>query len=165
MAVDGRSGVGKSTLAEQLAARLDGTIVDGDGFFSGGVALRDDSPAARARACIDWATQRGVVEALREGRAATYHAFDWDAFDGRREASPTTVVPRATVLVEGVYSARSELTDLLDVRILVRVDDGVRLARLLAREGAIGPWERQWHEAEEWYFANAAGAFDVIVEG
>ena len=41
------------------------------------------------------------------------------------------------------------------------------MARLLAREQSLTDWERQWHEAEEWYFANVAPAagFDIIVEG
>jgi hypothetical protein len=36
---------------------------------------------------------------------------------------------------------------------------------LLAREGSIGAWERQWHEAEEWYFTHLAPphGFDAIL--
>jgi hypothetical protein len=50
--------------------------------------------------------------------------------------------------------------------VLLRVPDAVRLARLLAREGEIGPWESQWHEAEEWYFAHAVPAdqFDLVLD-
>jgi hypothetical protein len=34
------------------------------------------------------------------------------------------------------------------------------------RERGIGPWEQQWHEAEDWYFQHAAPDrwFDIIVE-
>jgi uridine kinase len=69
--------------------------------------------------------------------------------------------------VEGVYSARPELADLLDLRLLLRVPDDVRRARLLAREHVLTAWEQQWHEAEAWYFSNVAppASFDVIIEG
>jgi len=39
-------------------------------------------------------------------------------------------------------------------RILLQVSEATRVARLLAREGRIGAWERQWHEGEEWYFTH-----------
>ncbi len=166
IAIDGRSGTGKSTLAARLAGALDATVIDGDDFFAGGVEVRTDAPADRARDCIDWRRQRPVLEALRAGEVARYHAFDWDAFDGSLEAEATEHAPRPIILFEGVYTARPELSDLLDLRVLVEVPDDVRLARLRSREGAIGPWERQWHEAELWYFAHAAPppGFDVIVE-
>jgi uridine kinase len=166
VALDGRSGAGKSTLARQLVDRLDASVVDGDAFFAGGIELRSDSPRARARDCIDWRRQRPVLEALRANRAATYVAFDWEAFDGRLETTPIRCEPRAVIVHEGVYSARPELADLVDLRVLVRASDDVRTARLLAREGTLGPWERQWHEAEDWYFAHEATPawFDVIVD-
>jgi len=166
VALDGRSGAGKSTLAARLARLLDGVVLEGDAFFAGGVDVRRDSPRDRARDCIDWRRQRPVLEALRAGREARYVAFDWDAFDGRLEGEPSVCEPRDVVVFEGVYTARPELADLTDLRVLLRVSDEVRIARLLAREGTIGPWERQWHEAEEWYFAHDAtpGWFDAIID-
>jgi hypothetical protein len=165
VALDGRSGVGKSTLAARLAAEIDGTVVDGDGFYAGGVVVRTDSPRARAESCIDWKAQRVVLESLRAGREARYHAFDWEAFDGRSEAVSTVVGPSAFVVLEGVYAARPELRDLVDVRLLLTVDDQTRLARLQAREGGLGPWDLQWHEAEVWYFSQTvtASSFDVVL--
>lgn len=169
IALDGRSGVGKSTLAKQLAAAMAATLLDGDSFFAGGIAVRGDSPEERARDCIDWRRQRAVLGALRRGRSASYRAFDWEAFDGSLETELTVVEPPSSrvLIVEGVYSARPELADLLDLRLLLRVPDHVRMARLLARERSLTPWERQWHEAEEWYFTSVVppASFDVIVEG
>lgn len=155
VALDGRSGAGKSTLAAKIAEVLAACVLEGDDFFAGGVTVRSDSAQARARDCIDWKRQRPVLRALRAGHPASYRAFDWDAFDGRLDPEATVVAPRSVVLFEGVYSARPELGDLVDLRILLRVSEATRVARLLAREGTIGAWERQWHEAEEWYFAHA----------
>lgn len=164
VAIDGRSGSGKSTLAHMLAKLLDATVIEGDDFYAGGTALRDDSPAARAAACIDWKRQRIALAALRSGQAARWRPFDWDAFDGSLRAQPIDADPRAIMILEGVYSARPELADLVDLRVLVRVPHEVRMARLIAREGVIGPWERQWHDAEEHYFAAVMPElnFDVI---
>ncbi|MBL0944472.1 MAG: hypothetical protein IBJ04_09130 [Hydrogenophaga sp.] len=153
VAIDGRSGSGKSTLAQALAEALPpARVIDGDDFYSGGVDLRHDTPAERAAACIDWRRQREVLTALRAGRPATYRAFDWDAFDGSLCATETRVAPAPLVVLEGVYSARAELADLLDLRAVLGVDDALREQRLRAREGGIGPWERQWIEAEVPYF-------------
>lgn len=166
MAIDGRSGVGKSTLAEWLGSELSATVIEGDDFYAGGIGILKDPPQARAQRCIDWQTQRQVLGALRQGQSAEYRAFDWDAFDGSLAAEVTRVSSAAIIVLEGVYSARPELRDLVDLTLLLRVSDAVRKQRLIQREGEIGPWETQWHEAEEWYFANAAppSAFDMVID-
>ncbi len=164
VALDGPSGAGKSTLAAQLEAKLNATRIEGDDFFAGGVQVRRDSPAERARDCIDWRRQRPVLQALLEGRPAQYLGFDWDAFDGRLRSLATRVVPSALILLEGVYSARPELSDLLDLRVLVDTPRALRLTRLEAREGHLSAWEKQWHEAEDWYFEQlAAHWFQVVI--
>jgi uridine kinase len=165
VAIDGRSGVGKSTMAKALAERLDACVIEGDDFYAGGIELRSDSVASRAAACIDWTRQRSVLEALAAGRAAQWRAFDWDAFDGRLCDEPTKLEPKPVVILEGVYAARPEIADLLGLRVVIVVPNEVRLARLSAREGTIGPWERQWHEAEEFYFGSVMPtvSFDLVV--
>lgn len=166
IAIDGHSGAGKSTLTQALAAELDAVTIAGDDFYAGGIDLRDDDPAQRAAACIDWTRQRAVLEALRAERGATWRAFDWQAFDGRLCDAPITLAPKPIAILEGVYAARPELSDLLDMRILLSAPEGLRTARLLARERTIGPWDRQWHDAEEFYFERVVPAanFDVIYE-
>jgi uridine kinase len=166
VAIDGRSGVGKSTFAGALARVLRAAVVEGDDFFAGGVGLRTDSPAERAELCIDWRRQRAVLETLRQNRRATWHRFDWIAFDGSLEESETVCDPVPIVVLEGVYSGRPELADCVDVRTLLTAPPAVRLARLVAREGAIGPWEKQWHEAEDHYFASIVtpASFDLVLD-
>jgi para-aminobenzoate synthetase len=60
--------------------------------------------------------------------------------------------PKPIIILEGVYAARPELADLIDIAIMVRADEGVRESRLLARQEHTGPWEKQWHAAEDYYF-------------
>jgi uridine kinase len=168
VAIDGRSGSGKSTRARSLAQRIGhAVVIEGDDFYAGGVALRSDTPAQRVAECIDWRQQREMLVALRAGRSFFYRAFDWDAFDGSLQATPSCVEPAPVVILEGVYSARPELREWIDLRALVAVNDELRLARLHAREGGIGPWEQQWIDAETWYFEHLAPptAFDAIISG
>lgn len=164
LALDGRSGAGKSTLAAALATQIEAAVIEGDDFYAGGIDLRSDNPEARIDACIDWTRQRQVLRGLQAGQAVEWRAFDWDAFDGRLLYPPTALSPAKHVILEGVYAARPELADLLDLRVLVEVAPGIRKARLLDREGAIGAWERQWHEAEDRYFQDVMPPerFDLI---
>jgi uridine kinase len=164
VAVDGRSAAGKTMLAAALGERLEATVIAGDDFYAGGTQVRSERPAALVSACTDWREQRIVLEALRSGQDASWHAFDWDVFDGRACEALTTASPSPFVILEGVYAARPELADLIDLAVLVRVDEGVRAARFDAREGAIGPWERQWHAAEDYYFefVRPLKSFDIM---
>jgi uridine kinase len=165
VAIDGKSGAGKSTLAELLAERLDALVLSGDDFFAGGVTVRQDPLSVLAEVCIDWRHLRGVMLSLLSNGRAQFHPFDWEAFDGSMQSDPLVLKARPVIIVEGVYSARPELRDLVDFSILIEVPEDLRMRRLLEREGQIGPWERQWHLAEDWYFKNRVGPedFDVVV--
>lgn len=165
LALDGYSGAGKSTLAAALSARIEAAVIEGDDFYAGGTGLRGDNAAKRMTACIDWTRQRQVLKGLRDGHEVEWRAFDWDAFDGRLCDAPKTLSPAPYVILEGVYAARPELADLLDLRAFVETAPDIRTAGLLAREGSIGSWERQWHEAEDVYFRDIMPPerFDLVI--
>jgi len=165
VALDGRSGAGKSTLAMALARRMGAGVIEGDDFFAGGTEVRDDPPACLTASCIDWTRQRQVLSALRRGETAVWRAFDRDSFDGRLSDHPTELAPSEVVILEGVYSARPELADLIDIAVLVSIDEETRAGRLLEREGEAEPWDLQWRSAEDHYFAHLAppDRFDLIV--
>ncbi|MEZ5179118.1 MAG: hypothetical protein R2746_12840, partial [Acidimicrobiales bacterium] len=100
--LDGRSGVGKSTLAAAVVASLGAAdppvaavVVDGDGFYAGGTAARWDRRTAQEKAdqVIDWRRQRAVLEGLRDWGVATWHPFDWDSDDWDRDPPPFTDLP------------------------------------------------------------------------
>ena len=72
------------------------------------------------------------------------------------------------IVLDGVYSARPELADLIDLAILVEAaDDTVRRQRLLAREGApfMDAWHRRWDVAEDYYFTHVRprSSFDLVI--
>lgn len=165
VAIDGRSGVGKSSFAGELAARRGGLVIEGDDFFAGGVAVREDGPDALTDICIDWRAQRAVIEALLAEGHAQYFPFDWDRFDGSKSSEPRLLTARPLIIVEGVYAARPQLRDLMDLAVLIEVPPERRMAQLLEREGQIGPWEEQWHRAEDWYFSTLMprASFDLVI--
>ncbi len=71
------------------------------------------------------------------------------------------------VLLEGAYSARPELHDLLDLRVLLDTPTEVRLRRLLAREGESyrADWLARWSGAEDHYFGTVMPIerFDLVL--
>ena len=170
VALDGRSGTGKSTLAALLAGQLDATVVDGDDFYPGGTDAEWDarSPAEKAALVIDWRRLRAEALApLLAGRPAAWHPFDFQAGHGLA-AHIVTRDPARVIVLDGVYSARPELADLIDLAILVEAaDDTVRRQRLLAREGApfMDAWHRRWDVAEDYYFTHVRprSSFDLVI--
>lgn len=170
VALDGRSGVGKSTLAAWLATRLGAAVVSGDDFYAGGsdAAWANLAPADRAEHCIDWRRLRmEALEPLCAGRPAVWHPFDFATGTGL-SAHTETREPAAVVVLDGVYSARPELRNLVDLAVLVALaDDGLRRRRLLVREGEafMAAWHALWDAAEDHYFTRVCPpeSFDLIV--
>lgn len=182
MGLDGRSGAGKSTLAAAVASGFDDTtarnvqvtVIEGDQFYAGGSAAMWDrrSAADKAGQVIDWRRQRGVLEALRSRGVAEWHPFDWDHEDWDSAGvplAPKVTVARATpvVVLEGAYSCRPELHDLLDLRVLLDVPRDVRRRQLLEREGDAyrTDWEGRWSVAEDHYFGSVMPPenFDLVL--
>lgn len=177
VALDGRSGAGKSTLASVVAADLcrqppvEVSVIEGDDFYGGGSPDYWDSLSAEKKVAhvIDWRRQRPVLERLRSGRAATWLPFDWEAFDGRLASTAMRCEPTGVVILEGAYSGRPELADLLDLRVLLDTSPAPRRARLIEREGhgVVDEWYARWSEAEEHYFGSIMppDRFDLVLDG
>lgn len=71
------------------------------------------------------------------------------------------------VILEGAYSSRPELADLLDFTVLVEAPEPERRARLAAREDPafLADWHDQWEGAEEHYFEEIrpASSFHLVI--
>jgi uridine kinase len=169
VALDGRSGTGKSTLARQVGARTGALVIDGDDFYRGGDDATWDAmgPAEKVDLVIDWRRQRALLEGLRRREQGSWQPYDWDADDGTL-AGVTTAGPAAVVILDGAYSARPELADLFGLRVLLQLDRGARRERLLRREGARdrAEWEARWGEAEDLYFDELMPphSFDLVLD-
>lgn len=169
VALDGRSGAGKSTVSGKIAGRVGAVVVSSDDFYTGGTF--DDwasrSPKEKAALCIDWKRLRtDVLEPLLSGNPAIWHAFDWKTWTGLSEHT-FTCEPASIIIIDGVYSTRPELADLIDISILVRLPDKIRRDRLRNRENEpfLARWHAVWDEAEEFYFTNIRppSSFDMVL--
>jgi uridine kinase len=129
-------------------------------------AWRRLSPRAKADRVIDWRRVRAeALLPLRSGVAARWHPFDWETMDGLAP-EPVTVQPAPIVILDGAYSARPELADLVSLSILVTLPDAVRRLELREGDEVASEWQAIWDEAEEYYFGivRPPEAFDVVIE-
>lgn len=108
VALDGKSGTGKSTIAKQLDESLGGVEINSDNFWSGGKNEEWDkkTPEEKSDQAIDWKRLRSeVLIPLLSGKTAKWHSFNWETGEG---LSPTEIVtnPSQLIILDGAYSSR-----------------------------------------------------------
>ena len=169
VALDGRSGTGKSTLGVEIGAAVSGTYVDQDDFYSGGELdhWRVVNPETRIDECIDWRrVLRDVILPFRAARQIHYHSFNWDTMEGL-DPEAISLAPSDVLILDGAYSTRAELVPYLDLTVLVTLDDDVRRQRIMDREGEDWTleWFTVWDAAEDLYFGEMRqeSDFDIVI--
>lgn len=176
-ALDGPSGSGKSTLAHALAEQLTAAIVPSDDFYASHIPDREwDSMtvAARLEAVIDWRRLREeALLPLLAGEPARWRTYDFAAgLDAngayKMHEQPVYCQPAPVILLDGAYSARPELSDLIDLSVFVDCPAAARRARLAAREdaGFLARWRQLWDPVEALYFSGVKprSSFDLVVQ-
>jgi uridine kinase len=179
VAIDGHGAAGKSTIAAVVAEATGAALVHTDDFFDAGpepgasgrarvgVAPAGGSTHAESglSAYYDWRRLRAeALEPLRAGRGATFRRYDWERGSGLDGA--VSVLPGPLIVLEGVFSAAPELSDLVDRSVLVDTPEPERLRRLRAQV-APEEWDDEWLKAEQAYFdlIRPPSAFDLVVRG
>ncbi|QCU77297.1 aminodeoxychorismate synthase component I [Citricoccus sp. SGAir0253] len=159
LAVDGRSGAGKTSLALETAAllraHLDVAVFHLDAVYPGWDGL---APALGTYAA-------DVLAPLAAGRTAHWTWWDWSAGAPGR---PGTTAPADVVILEGVGAGHRGARPLLDALAWVEMPAGARRHRALERDGETfaAHWDR-WAAQEDAYLAgdDPAGAATVTVDG
>lgn len=159
IAVDGRSGAGKTTLAVELTALLreHHTV----SLFH----LEDIYPGWDGLANGMDRYVRTVLSPLAAGRPARWTAWDWTADD---DGDARSTQPADIVLVEGVGAACAAAREHLDVVIWIDADDDLRRTSALNRDGdTYAPFWKRWSEQEEQWLAadHPAPHADLLVQG
>lgn len=134
--VDGRSGTGKTTLGDAVAARLGAQIVHLDDVYPGWDGLRAAADAV-------------VTDVL--GAPSGYRRWDW-AQD--RSAGWSAVDPEQPIVVEGCGALSRGSAPLASLRVWLEADDDVRRDRAIGRDGEVfaREWER-WAAQEATFIA------------
>ncbi len=172
VALDGRSGVGKSTLASQVATEIGAgaLVIDGDDFYCGGGDAYWDAlgPAEKVDLVIDWRRQRTLLESLRRGEPATWRPYDRTRTTGAsprrsrraRPASSSSMAPTAPVRSWRTCSACGGCCTL-------PATSGGRGSCSGRGAHYRAEWEARWSEAEDLYFDQLMppSAFDLVLDG
>ncbi|WP_426997279.1 chorismate-binding protein [Pseudarthrobacter sp. N5] len=145
IAIDGRSGAGKTTLAIELAARLR------DHHKVSLFHLEDIYPGWNGLAAGIQRYVSTVLPPLRRGEQASWTSWDWEKhYDG--EARRT--LPAEIVIVEGVGAAAAAARPMLDAVIWADSAEEDRRTRALDRDGgSYEPFWEQWAAQEQEWLA------------
>ena len=137
VAIDGRSGSGKTVLAAGLAAALAAPVVALEDLYGGWDGLERG---------IDLLVSE-VLEPLSAGRAARVPRYDWGA---REWGAPWVLEPPEVLIVEGVGAGARRAAAYADTVIWMEEPPAVRKERALDRDGATyTPYWDMWAAQEE----------------
>jgi hypothetical protein len=159
VAVDGRGGAGKSTLARALAAACgNAPVVRVDDFLYWG-----DTSGWWPR------LEREALRPLLSGTPARFRVRDWAGDPlGQGLGPQAEILPAEIVIVEGITSSRQAIAADLAMALWVETPRGERLRRAVARDGEQrrSLW-MEWMALEDGFFARdrAAERADHVVCG
>lgn len=137
VAIDGRSGSGKTSLAAVLRAELNAPVVTLEDLYGGWSGLERG---------IDLLVSE-VLEPLSEGRAARVPKYDWVA---ARWAASWVLEPPEVMIVEGVGAAARRAAAYESLLIWIESAESVRKKRALDRDGVtFAPYWDMWAAQEE----------------
>jgi uridine kinase len=169
VAVDGMSCVGKTSLADELAAVLDGAgrpvvrVAYDDFHHPSSVRHRQDRLSAEGYLLDSYdpeALRRLVIEPMvAGGRDVRTASFDLAA-DEPMSPSVVHVEPHAVLLVEGEFLLSPEFEGAWDIGVLLVADPAVVLERALERDADLGTPE----QVRELYVRRYLGAWALHEE-
>ncbi len=163
VAIDGRCGAGKTTLATQLSEHMDCNVIHMDDFF-----LRPEQRTAErlntSGGNVDHERfLREVLIPLSENTAFSYQPYSCRA---QALGEAVYITPKPVTIIEGSYSCHPNLCDYYDLRIFADVSPDEQIKRITARNGDdVKMFIKKWIPLEEKYFAefNVKGNSNIVV--
>jgi uridine kinase len=154
IAIDGRAGAGKSTLARRLADCIDAPLVQLEQLYPGWDGLQ---------AGIDLLVE-AVLVPLSAARVAQVPRYDWLV---SRFIEPWPLEHPELLIVEGVGAGARAAAGFASVLVWLELDADLRKERALARDGDVfRPHWEHWAEQEDVLLAHeqTPARADMIVD-
>ena len=137
LAIDGRSGAGKTRLAAELSAALGAAVVSLEDFYSGWDGLDRGIGVLVSE----------VLEPLAAGRTVRVPRYDWVA--GTWD-EPVVLEPPEVLIVEGVGAGARRAAAFESLLVWLEAPTAVRKQRALGRDGeTFAPYWDMWAAQEE----------------
>jgi uridine kinase len=137
LAIDGRSGAGKTSLAATLAGQLGAPVVSLEQLYGGWEGLERG---------IDLLVFE-VLQPLAAGLAALVPRYDWVA---QVWAEPTVLEPPGVLIVEGVGAGARRAATFESLVVWLEMPASTRKQRALDRDGeTFAPYWDQWAAQED----------------
>lgn len=163
LAIDGRCGSGKTSLAAGLAAYTGCHVFHMDDYYlpfdrrnadwEHGIAQNMDLIRVRDELLLPVHNQKSVV----------YHPYDCM---NSRYLDEISMEYRPLTVIEGSYSQHPLLRDLYDITVFLTIDPATQQTRLMEREGErFTDFRDRWIPMEERYFAacDTAAHSDYVI--
>jgi uridine kinase len=150
LAIDGRCGAGKTTLAGLLKLVYDCEVISMDSFFLPS-SMRTKERLAEPGGNVDYERfLQEVLIPLSTGKTFSYHPYD--CAQGTY-GTPIVVNPGKLVVVEGSYSLHPTLRDYYDFKVFLSVSPTEQLQRIQIRNANKAErFVSEWIPLEEAYF-------------
>ena len=152
VAVDGRCGSGKTTLAGYLAGQFDLNLFHMDDFYLR-KEQRTEERLKEPGGNVDYERfKEQVIGPILRGENVNYRGIIHGEFTVSPEG--TIMPPKRLNLIEGSYSHHPYFGDVYDLRLFVTAPVEERLSRILARNGPekLVRFQNEWIPKEEKYF-------------
>ena len=137
LAIDGRSGAGKTRLAAELSAALGAAVVSLEDFYSGWDGLDRGIGVLVSE----------VLEPLAAGRTVRVPRYDWVVGTW---GEPVVLEPPEVLIVEGVGAGARRAAAFESLLVWLEAPTAVRKQRALDRDGeTFAPYWDMWAAQEE----------------
>ena len=151
IAIDGRCGSGKTTLASTLEKELSCNVVHMDDFFLR-PEQRNEKRLEEPGGNIDYERfLKEILYPLNQGTTCYYRPY---LCHSQSFGNPIILTHNDITIVEGSYSCHPALYDFYDLHIFLDIDSKEQLKRIIKRNGEDNAklFKERWIPLEEMYF-------------
>ena len=151
VAIDGRCGAGKTSLAALLQEETGCNVIHMDHFFlQSGQRTKERMQEPGGNVDYERFLEEVMIP-LSQGLAFSYRQFDCKKME---LSSPVQMKQKDVAIVEGSYSCHPSLWDFYDLRIFLSIEPEEQIRRIRSRNGseAVSRFRDRWIPLEEQYF-------------